>query len=133
MTKHKSIIKDELANRILNKHPKIVGFYYKGYDFKNDNGDTEVRARIQRRINKEKLYGHLVESNSDEIMIWDKRGDIRGYEYGNGDYTGDNEYPFLKLSVRTNRKDLGLLEYDIDFAIKALENVKKAILKDKEV
>tara|TARA_R100000995_G_C3477956_1_gene122069 strand:- start:1103 stop:1513 length:411 start_codon:yes stop_codon:yes gene_type:complete len=126
MPKHKAITIDPLANKVLKKHPKFKSMYYKPYKFEEGN-DVVATARLQRDIYQEKLRGGIVEYNSDDILIWDKRGHISGYEYEKGDYTGNTSAPLLKLSVRTNRKDLGLLEHDIDYAVRLLEAIKADI------
>lgn len=141
MPKHKAITIDPLANKMLKKHPKFKSMYYKGYKFKekfispNTNEEVEevvATARLQRDIYQEKLRGGIVEYNSDDILIWDRRGQISGYEFEKGDWTGNTNAPLLKLSVRTNRKDLGLLEHDIDYAVRLLEAIKADIVAERD-
>ena len=131
MPKHKAITIDPLANKMLKKHPKFKSMYYKKYKFE-EGKDVVAVERLQRDIYQEKLSRGIVEYNSDDILIWDKRGQISGYEYEKGDYTGNTDAPLLKLSVRTNRKDLGLLEHDIDYAVRVLEKIKADIVAERD-
>ena len=127
MPKHKSITKDTLANKLLAKHPKFNAMYYEKYKLKLGTEKELASVRIARQINKDKLHGHTIERNEDTISIWDMRGNYSDVLKTSDHFTGDTHYPFIKLSVRQNRKDFGLLVEDIDFAINVLNQVKKNI------
>ena len=130
MPKHKSIQSDELANKMLAKHPKFNAMYYKKYSLYLGDENPLARVRVARNINKDKLHGHTIERNEDTISIWDLRGRYSHVLKSDDHYTGDNNYPFLKLSVRKNRKDLGILVDDINFAIQVLQEVQATLKKE---
>ena len=132
LSKHKSITKDTLANKLLAKHPKFNAMYYKKYKLKLGTEQELASVRIARQINKDKLHGHTIERNEDTISIWDLRGRYSDVLESRDLYTGDTNYPFVKLSVRRNREDLSLLVKDIDFAIQVLQEVQAQIKKQKE-
>tara|TARA_Y100000996_G_C22030990_1_gene440864 strand:+ start:82 stop:480 length:399 start_codon:yes stop_codon:yes gene_type:complete len=129
MPKHKSITKDTLANKLLAKHPKFNAMYYKKYKLKLGTEQELASVRIARQINKDKLHGHTIERNEDTISIWDLRGNYSDVLKTSDHFTGDTNYPFIKLSVRRNRKDFGLLVEDIDYAIEVLQEVQAEIQK----
>ena len=129
MPKHKSITKDTLANKLLAKHPKFNAMYYKKYKLKLGTEQELASVRIARQINKDKLHGHTIERNEDTISIWDLRGSYSDVLETPDHFTGNTNYPFIKLSVRRNRKDFGLLVEDIDFAIEVLQEVQAEIHK----
>ena len=129
MPKHKSITNDTLANKMLAKHPNLNAMYYKKYKIKLGTEQELASVRIARKINKDKLHGHTIERNEDTISIWDMRGDYADVLKTSDHFTGDTHYPFIKLSVRQNRKDFGLLVEDIDFAIEVLQEVQAEIQK----
>ncbi len=130
MPKHKSITNDTLANEMLAKHPKINAMYSKRYKLKLGTEQELARVRVARKINKDKLHGHTIERNEDTISIWDMRGNYSDVLKTDDHFTGDTNYPFIKLSVRRNRKDFGLLVEDIDYAINVLNQVKNNIQKE---
>ena len=133
MAKHKTILNDKLANSMLKKHPKFAGMYYKKLKLNLGTEHELASVRIARHINKGKLHGHTVEMNEDTISIWDLRGSLPTDTEGvSNSYTGNTQYPLVKLSVRANRKDLGLLVDDIDFAIQVLQEVQADIKKEQE-
>jgi hypothetical protein len=133
MAKHKTILNDKLANSMLKKHPKFAGMYYKKLKLNLGTEHELASVRIARHINKEKVHGHTVEMNEDTISIWDLRGSLPADTEGvSNSYTGNTQYPLVKLSVRANRKDLGLLVDDIDFAIQVLQEVQADIKKEQE-
>jgi len=133
MAKHKTILNDKLANSMLKKHPKFAGMYYKKLKLNLGTEHELASVRIARHINKEKVHGHTVEMNEDTISIWDLRGSLPADTQGvSNSYTGNTQYPLVKLSVRANRKDLGLLVDDIDFAIQVLQEVQADIKKEQE-
>jgi len=133
MAKHKTILNDKLANSMLKKHPKFAGMYYKKLKLNLGTEHELASVRIARHINKEKVHGHTVEMNEDTISIWDLRGSLAADTQGvSNSYTGNTQYPLVKLSVRANRKDLGLLVDDIDFAIQVLQEVQADIKKEQE-
>ena len=132
MPKHKSITNDTLANKMLAKHPNLNAMYYKKYKIKLGTEQELASVRIARKINKDKLHGHTIERNEDTISIWDLRGNYSDVLESYDLFTGDTNYPFVKLSVRRNREDLSLLVKDIDFAIQVLQEVQAEIKKQKE-
>ena len=127
MAIHKSILTDTLAKAMLKKHPKFAGMYFKKYKLNLGTEHELASVRIARQINKDKAYGQTIERNEDTISIWDMRGNYSDVLKTSDHFTGDTHYPFIKLSVRQNRKDFGLLVEDIDYAINVLNKVKKNI------
>jgi hypothetical protein len=133
MAIHKSILTDTLAKAMLKKHPKFAGMYFKKYKLNLGTEHELASVRIARQINKDKAYGQTIERNEDTISIWDLRGSLPTDTEGvSNSYTGNTQYPFVKLSVRANRKDLGLLVDDIEFAIQVLQEVQADIKKQKD-
>ena len=132
MPKHKAITIDPLANKMLKKHPTFNSLYQKRYEFDFGTEHVLASAAVRRDIHKWTDKGRTFENNSDEILIWDRRGKLPyGTEgdnkYLGGAYTGKTDSAFVKLSVRTNRKDLGLLAEDIDYAVDILNQIKAEI------
>tara|TARA_A100001391_G_scaffold64387_4_gene40327 strand:+ start:425 stop:859 length:435 start_codon:yes stop_codon:yes gene_type:complete len=132
MPKHKAITIDALADEMLKKHPTFNGIYQKKYEFDFGTEHVLASAVIRRDIHQWKDKGRTFENNSDEILIWDRRGKLPYGTEGNskylgGAYTGNTDSAFVKLSVRTSRKDLGLLAEDIDYAVDILKQIKAEI------
>ena len=132
MPKHKAITIDPLANKMLKKHPTFNSLYQKRYEFDFGTEHVLASAVVRRDIHQWKDKGRTFENNSDEILIWDRRGKLPHGTEGNskylgGAYTGKTDSAFVKLSVRTSRQDLGLLAEDIDYAVDILKQIKAEI------